>query len=1018
MTTTQRRRGRRSLAAILAAMLMASVLAVVAGSPAHAANTSSEALVDHDDDADTPMVREFGGRDRYDTSLRLANNFGDATGLGGVPSVFVASGRALVDAVSVAGLAGFLDAPILLTPSDSLHGGVADFIEDYGVGTVYILGGAGAVSDMVAEDIEALVNEPTVSRIAGSDRYATAAAAAAELGGGAAWCGGEDPAALLTNGGDVSLVDAMMVGPIAHRLQLPLLLTAAEELPMATADFIEAEDIEHVVIVGGTDAVSDDVANALSDAGVDTVDRIAGDTPAGTSVELAGLLTGDCKDDLAPTSADTVALVSQDGLPDGVAAAPVLSSTSAGYDDGDLVPMLIVGDTLPAAVRDYLAATPEATAAGKLNLEIVAIGGTAAVSDSVMQAAVAAAASADALSVQIGNGGEDSDTALDDDVTPDDRMDVNKDKKMNADDAPQVDNDKIVLYFSDNVDNTDLADAIRDILEINGAPARLDDVYHGAGARSACDPDTVTVKLSNKLKAGDTVSVVAGAKLGSDADQRKVGATSVTIAAPPADRTRPTISVIMIAGRDTAEVTVSEGDPRLAAPATGEDPIVTIRNATAGDTKTVVIGADGHLDFQTTDANGDATGTAADLAPGDRVTIAAGAIVDTSPNKNKNLQRSFTAIKAQATPRITSVLMSNLNHSKQAAAAVPHSLTGGAGTAPDDGDATTPDDSSIDAPDIWIAAKADGAAAGAVGNLWSVVFDKTSSYDDEKDLDIDVRVNSRDRTVFVRFINGKATFGDLAAELEANSAFAAMFEVKVDTDPDTITGDNVGKCGSAATKKELSIETLVRGGPVRGDLADDSAAWSISALAGGETKVAIQVTFNAYISATGLSGTENNELLEDILAATAERAGKAGVVDAQAADATSPNHGLTDEVRADLNLAALDNSPDDPGTADTDESADNNYVFSDPGTTVRYEATTSSAIMLPALRDLVTTAAGASEVTDDPNTTEVETDARAAVAPVALGYADDATTTIKVDESMNTRSQVRIGRSSSVKAPQ
>ena len=136
-------------------MLMASVLAVVAGSPAHAANTSSEALVDHDKDADTPMVREFGGRDRYDTALRLANNFGEAKGLGAVPTAFVASGRALVDAVSVAGLAGFLDAPILLTPSDSLHGGVADFIEDYAVGTVYILGGAGAVSDVVAEDIEA-----------------------------------------------------------------------------------------------------------------------------------------------------------------------------------------------------------------------------------------------------------------------------------------------------------------------------------------------------------------------------------------------------------------------------------------------------------------------------------------------------------------------------------------------------------------------------------------------------------------------------------------------------------------------------------------------------------------------------------------------------------------------------------------------------------------------------------------------------------------------------------------------
>ena len=90
-------------------MLMASVLAVVAGSPAQAANTSSEALIDTNDDG-VGDAREFGGRDRYDTSLRLAKNFAkDRGGLGGVPTAFVASGYNLVDAASVPGLAGFLD---------------------------------------------------------------------------------------------------------------------------------------------------------------------------------------------------------------------------------------------------------------------------------------------------------------------------------------------------------------------------------------------------------------------------------------------------------------------------------------------------------------------------------------------------------------------------------------------------------------------------------------------------------------------------------------------------------------------------------------------------------------------------------------------------------------------------------------------------------------------------------------------------------------------------------------------
>ena len=168
------------------------------------------------------------------------------------------------------------------------------------------------------------------------------------------------------------------------------------------------------------------------------------------------------------------------------------------------------------------------------------------------------------------------------------------------------------------------------------------------------------------------------------------------------------------------------------------------------------------------------------FAANDRVTIAARAVGDAS--KNQSLQRSFTAIKEQASPRITSVIMSNLNHSKQAAAQVPATLTGGEGTPPDpDTPSTLTDD-----PDVWIAAKADDAAAGAVGNGWSVTFDRASTYDADKDLEIDVRVNSRDRSVFVRFNNGKAKFSDLKAALEANSAFDALFEVKVDTDPASI----------------------------------------------------------------------------------------------------------------------------------------------------------------------------------------------------------------------------------------
>ena len=125
---------------------------------------------------------------------------------------------------------------------------------------------------------------------------------------------------------------------------------------------------------------------------------------------------------------------------------------ASSYQNGSLVPMLIVGDTLPASVSDYLAGTSTLSGTNKLHLNIVAIGGDAAVSDAVMQSALMAAASAGALTASI--------TSSD------------KDK------APQDGDSSVVLRFSDNIvadvtDNPALTNLIRDNLMVNGVPARI-----------------------------------------------------------------------------------------------------------------------------------------------------------------------------------------------------------------------------------------------------------------------------------------------------------------------------------------------------------------------------------------------------------------------------------------------------------------------------------------------------------------------------------------------------------------
>ena len=959
MTIRTKRRGRRSLAAILAAMLMASVLAVVAGSPAQAANTSFEVKIDHDGNASTATVREFAGQDRYDTALRLAKNFATAKGgLGTVPSAFVASGESLVDSISVAGLAGYVDAPILLTPTDSLHGGVADFIEDYGVSTVYVLGGPAAVSDATVTAIEGLSASPTATRIAGDDRYATAAAIGAMIDAESSWCGTNAVSAVLINGSSDAMAFGVAVQTIAYRLQLPVLMTATDELPDATAEYITANDVEHVQIVGGTGTVSADVASALTTLGVDTVTRVPGDTASAVSVALAQMAVNGCGDALGLVSSDRVALVR--GNPDGVVAAPILASSLAG---GFLVPPLVVGDTLPASVSDYLAATPKAIGANKLNLGIVAIGGTAAVSESTMSAALTAAASSGALAAQIGASGDtnlDGAINADDPVRPDTTTTVLVDTATPSNSTGPT----FTLYFSDDVE-PDVA-RLQDIIEINGVPAVVSNAVRSSTG-GQCDSHRINITLGQPLRGGDTISIVSSnATFGTATDQRTVAPTSATVQAAAADRGRPTISIVGIAGAETARqvfnVSFSDNSGSISGISELTDAEVTLVPGPGGEAATA----------DATHTPGTATATVTinrDLVPGDRLVIAPGAVSDATGNVSAGT--SGSAIRAQASPRISSVAMSNLKHSVHASWPIPSTVVGGA--------------AGVHA--MAITAKGDDDAAGAAGNTWTMVFDRASTYSTAKPLDIDVRVDPKGQRVTVRFNNGPATatLGDLLAALSANADFDSRFSA------------GFSDCETGVARTPLGLVAF-RNASVPSDGT-------------GRTQFAIQVSFNAFVNTV-----DNDQLLTDVLAAAAVRTRPSaaesladGITRIRTAPTNAaPGGGLS--IVSDISADATDL----PSVVDT----------TPPTRSIRYEFTTARVSNLPKARDLVETAAGHDADAEFAGPPIVP--AIAAVAAVATGYAEDANapgTTAnndgrdKVDENFNGSSQVRIGVSSSIKAP-
>lgn len=89
---------------------------------------------------------------------------------------------AWADSVAAGGLAATLGLPLLVTPSDEVHGAVRRFLDGVAPTRTILLGGIAALSESVANAV------PNPTRLSGHDRVATAAALA-EVGWGAARVG-------------------------------------------------------------------------------------------------------------------------------------------------------------------------------------------------------------------------------------------------------------------------------------------------------------------------------------------------------------------------------------------------------------------------------------------------------------------------------------------------------------------------------------------------------------------------------------------------------------------------------------------------------------------------------------------------------------------------------------------------------------------------------------------------------------------------------------------------------------
>jgi len=227
----------------------------------------------------------FAGADRYDTAAQIATaTFSTAT------TVVLASGLSFADALSGSYLAGFVGGPTLLTDPDSLSPETKTALSSLKVKNVDLLGGPGAISTAVEQQLDATPSTNpaggnlVVTRIAGSDRYMTSEAVDAVPGASFVGTVGGNRVALIASG--LSFPDALAGGSLAASSALPIILTDPSTLSSAASQSLANLKIQHALILGGPAAVSTQVEQSINAAGVST-ERLAGATRTETAEDIA-----------------------------------------------------------------------------------------------------------------------------------------------------------------------------------------------------------------------------------------------------------------------------------------------------------------------------------------------------------------------------------------------------------------------------------------------------------------------------------------------------------------------------------------------------------------------------------------------------------------------------------------------------------------------------------------------------------------------------------------------------------
>lgn len=269
----------------------------------------------------------IGGNNRYETAAKIAEKwaFGDKSNTHGkVRNAIIASGENFPDALSASYLSQRMGAPVLLTQRGSIPQDTIEALRDRQVDKVFIVGGPAAVSRSVQDQLanlntyrwsssgsdyddqgglETTGSKLSVQRLSSANpqndtRYTTNQLVNMYA---AAWGGQRTIGKTVYKAGEAgkytaifargdNFPDALAAGVLTAGIKdssvlpinysndnaLPLVLTQPGELNNSARALIENLDVQHALIIGSENAISDGVKSSIEDMGL-TNTRLGGE---------------------------------------------------------------------------------------------------------------------------------------------------------------------------------------------------------------------------------------------------------------------------------------------------------------------------------------------------------------------------------------------------------------------------------------------------------------------------------------------------------------------------------------------------------------------------------------------------------------------------------------------------------------------------------------------------------------------------------------------------------------------